>query len=66
MQDYGGSIESIDEFDEMLDQWGDMMEEGNFAGVLSLLEQRLPKKSGIPPLDELIQKASLFTESAYQ
>ena len=61
MQDYGGKIESIDDYDELLDQWGNMMEEGNFAGVLSLLEQRLPKLSGIPPLDELIQKASLPT-----
>ncbi|EIE22874.1 hypothetical protein COCSUDRAFT_66434 [Coccomyxa subellipsoidea C-169] len=42
----------------MLDNWGDMMEEGNFAGVLSMLEHRLPKISGVPPLDELIQRDS--------
>lgn len=61
MQDFGGKIESIDDYDEMLDNWGDMMEEGNFAGVLSMLEHRLPKISGVPPLDELIQRASPLT-----
>ncbi len=56
VQDYGGKIDSLDQYDEMLNQWGDMMEEGDFAGVLSMLEHRLPKVSGIPPLDEIIQR----------
>lgn len=39
----------------MLEQWGALMEAEDYGGVLTMLEQRLPKVEGIPPLDELIQ-----------
>jgi len=39
----------------MLEQWGALMEAEDYGGVLAMLEQRLPKVEGIPPLDELIQ-----------
>lgn len=47
-------VQSIDEFDEMMDQWDALMEAGNYGAVLSMLDARLPKPEGIPSLDQLM------------
>jgi hypothetical protein len=43
MQDYGGQIDSIDEYDEMMDRWGELLEAGDTGGAIAMLEQRLPE-----------------------
>lgn len=42
-QDYGGQINSIDEYDEMMDRWGELLEAGDTGGAIAMLEQRLPE-----------------------
>lgn len=38
----------------MLDRWGELMEAGNYAEVLSLLDAKLAPVPGIPPLDDFL------------
>lgn len=56
MQAYGGAIQSVDDYDELMDQWGDLLEAGEYGAVLSLLEKRLPVLEDIPPLEELLTR----------
>ena len=51
---FGGKIESVDDYDEMMDTWGELMEAGEYGAVLALLDAKLPPVPGIPPLDEFI------------
>jgi hypothetical protein len=37
-----------------MDQWGDLLEAGEYGAALSLLDKRLPVLDDIPPLDELL------------
>lgn len=63
MQDYGGQIESIDDYDEMLDRWGEMLEDGDSAGALEMLSQRLPKIPGMANIEDYLAKVSHYTAS---
>ncbi len=51
---FGGKIESVDDYDEMMDTWGELMEAGEYGAVLALLDAKLPPVPGIPPLDDFI------------
>ena len=60
MQDYGGKIDSIDEYDEMLDRWGEMLEAGDSAGALDMLGQRLPELPEGDELEDYLSKVLLL------
>jgi len=49
------SLEAIDDF---LDEWGRLLDEGDAAGVLKLLEERTAAAPGLPPLDEVWASAT--------
>ena len=56
MQDYGGKIQSIDDYDEMLDHWGEMLEQGDPGDALEMLSARLPKVPGLANLETLLSQ----------
>ena len=60
MQDYGGKIQSIDDYDELLDHWGEMLEQGDSDEVLEMLSQRLPKIPGLANLETLLSQVQLL------
>lgn len=60
VQDYGGKIDSVDEYDEMLDRWGEMLEAGDSAGALEMLGQRLPELPEGDNLEDYLSKVLLF------
>lgn len=60
MQNYGGQIDSIDEYDEMLDRWGEMLETGDSAGALEMLGQRLPELPEGDDLEDYLSKVQLL------
>ena len=60
MQNYGGQIDSIDQYDEMLDRWGEMLEAGDSAGALEMLDQRLPELPEGDDLEDYLSKVLLL------
>ena len=60
MQDYGGKIQSIDDYDEMLDHWGEMLEQGDSGDALEMLSARLPKIPGLANLETLLSQVRLL------
>lgn len=49
------SLEAIDDF---LDEWGRLLDEGDAAGVLKLLEEKTKNVPGLPPLSEVWASAT--------
>ena len=66
MQDYGGKIDSIDEYDEMLDRWGEMLEAGDSAGAMDMLGQRLPDLPEGDELEDYLSKVVLLHDRSRQ
>ena len=56
----GPPVESLEDYDDMLDEWAHLMDSGDYAGVLTMLEKRLAHVEGLPPLDEILSSVRAF------
>ena len=52
--DWGAPIQSLDDMDDLLDDWEDLMAAGDLDGVLRLLEARTAGVEGLPPLADVL------------
>ena len=56
----GPPVESLEDYDDMLEEWANLMDSGDYAGVLTMLEKRLAHVEGLPPLDEILSGVRAF------
>ena len=54
----GTPFESLEDFDQTLERWEGLLEEGDYDGVLELLDKTYGNVPGLPPIEQILQRVS--------